>query len=130
MADRKLYLIAGLGFFLGFIIISLSYYSTYQVFVHGQIVEVTIKSLPRFNGTRHSLMYFDLDGEMHSMDVKYQDVTGLHIGHKVKIRYLDGYADFSTFPDDNPLIEATIVMLFILSLSVGCLYVYFRKRNT
>lgn len=127
MKDRVLWIIFAIISFGFFIPLGLSFHDDWEVFHRGNIVKVTIISLPG-NNSVGNFMDFKLNGHLYHKKVDSDLGQFLHVGEKINIKFLNGYDDSSLFPDENPFFWNICVVIIMLVLGLSCLY-YGLKKN-
>jgi hypothetical protein len=127
MKDRFLWIIFAIISFGFFIPISLSFHDDWEVFHTGNIVKVTIISLPG-NYSVGNFMDFKLNGHLYHKKVDPDINKFLHVGEKINIKFLNGYEDSSLFPNENPFFWNICVMIIMFVLGLSCLYYAFRRN--
>jgi hypothetical protein len=127
MKDRILWIIFGLIMFGIVFAISFTFQYHWKVYYKGKLCLVTITSLPN----AHSLgefMDFEKDGKIYHMRVDDQEVKNLSINQKIYIKFLNGYEDFSLFPNQNPLGSNIILIIMLLFLGIVFLFYGFKQN--
>src|ERR1700722_10772656 len=122
MTKRKIF---WLGFaLLAFILLiplSFGLYEKWQVYTQGNIVNVTITSLPSALSTNGTVK-FRFQGRIYAESMNGATANYLHIEDALQMKHLDGHMIF-LFVNDNPLAWGSVVILFILLC--GILFIYY-----
>ena len=98
----------------------------WEIYSKGNIVEVTITSLPNSLTTNGNLK-FEFDGKIHSKSINGNTARLLHIGDKMQMKYLEGHQIF-LYKDDNPVGWGLYVLIFLFV--AGIFFIYYSLKKT
>lgn len=117
---------AALAFIL-LIPLCIAFNSQYQVYSKGNIIEVTITSLPGKLVTNGN-MKFEFNGKTYSKSVNGNVNNYLHIGDKIQMKHL-ARGQIFLFINENPMGWGIFVILMVL-ISGICFIYYAIKTDT
>ena len=125
---RITWIICALVFLLLLIPISISLSRKYKVYTNGELITVTITSIPNNSGTKSKgLLSFVYNGQNKNMMITGPVDDIYHIGDKIKLRHLNGY--FMS-PSENPIPSGICAIIFMLLGVIGSVYYLFNLPTT
>ncbi len=128
MSRKPNYLAAAI---LSFVVaISLSYviYVQWRTYSKGDLVVVTIVSLPR-KITSRCYIGFEYNGKRYTRYIRSGLVKFLQIGTRVQMKHLE-WSDFFLYPDeDNPAVMGLFGISLLLTIGIWFVLVHVNKSN-
>jgi hypothetical protein len=112
--------------FLTLIPFCFSVHEQWEVFSKGNIVDVTIRSVPNSLATNGTLK-FEYQGRVYSKGMSGSASRYLHIGDKIQMKFLEGHRIF-LFPNDNPVGWGVFVLLLLFISGIFFIYYALRKN--
>ena len=113
--------------FLMCVVLSLPFYSDYEVYTYGKVCKVVIKSLPTGDQMNDDVMYFYKDDHLFDKKVEPSFALLHQPGDTIEMKYLDDFNGHFLFKDENPMYWGIFTMGLIVSSGIACLYYAFKK---
>jgi len=111
--------------------ISIGFYTEYEIYSKGKLVNVKITSVPDLSGgsaKSSGLMHFNYNGESYSIKL-YSNSTSFARGDVIQLRYFEKYNDWFLFPSYSPFSDKVPLLLMLIAVAIGCIYYFIKNKG-